>query len=57
MIGKRNVAAVLVRDAEGRGLITNVDHGHYSLFATLVLLRDSRGPVHEFLGGEAIIRV
>ena len=57
MVGKRNVAAFLVRDAEGRGLITNVDHGHYSLFATLVLLRDSRGPVHEFLGGEAIIRV
>ena len=57
MLGKRNVAAVLVRDAEGRGLITNVYHGHYSLFATLMLLRDSRGPVHEFLGGAAIIRV
>jgi hypothetical protein len=33
MVGERNGFARLIRNAEGRGLITNFDHGLNSLFA------------------------
>lgn len=35
MVGERNGFARLIRNAEGRGLITNFDHGLNSLFAKL----------------------
>ena len=46
MVDKRNRIAVLVRNAEGRGLITNFDHCINSLFTSVQLLTDSLVSVH-----------
>ena len=49
MVDKRNRIAVLVRNAEGRGLITNFDHYINSLFTSEQLLTDSLVSVHRNL--------
>ena len=49
MVDKRNRIAVLVRNAEGRGLITNFDHCINSLFTSVQLLTDSLVSVHRNL--------